>query len=62
MVCLGELKSLIRRAITNTDESIQATLSVHTAEAKVSFFLRQFREAKTAYDDAEVRNSQVLSR
>lgn len=41
-------------AIASTDASVKATLHVRTAEARVGFFLRKFREAKTECDDAEV--------
>lgn len=52
--CLRELKKLVRSAVDCLDASIQATLNVSTAETRVGFFLRRFRLAKNAYDDAEV--------
>lgn len=53
--CLCELKELVQTAIAKLDASVKAILNVSTAKSKVGFFLMQFRQAKNAYDEAEVR-------
>lgn len=53
--CLGRLKELTQGAIASTDESLKASLAVRTAKANVGFFLRQFHQARSAYEDADVR-------
>ena len=60
MKCLSELKGLVQSAVANIDASVKATLNVSTAKDKVTFFLRQFRQAKSAFDEAEVRQSHNL--
>lgn len=52
--CLFQLKGLVQAAIASADDSVKALLNVRTAEARVSFFLRQYRQAKTECEEAEV--------
>ena len=61
MTCLANLKQVVISTIAKTDGSIKATLNVSTAEAREAFFLRQFRQAKTARDEAEVRSCDLAS-
>lgn len=53
--CLGKLRELVRGAIGSTDESVKASLNVCTSQARVRFFLRQFREVKNTCDNAQQR-------
>lgn len=53
--CLGKLKGLMCDSIASTDESVKALLQVHTAEARVGFFLRQYRQMHTVYEEADQR-------
>lgn len=48
---------LVQTSIASTDACVKASLNVRTAEAKVGFFLKKFREAKSAHDDADVRTT-----
>ncbi len=59
--CILKLVESAKSVLICTDKSVKAFLDLRAAETRVGFFLRKFREAKTAYDDAEVRKLTSLN-
>ena len=51
---MGLLKKLVQENILCTDKIALAYLTVHTADARSNYFMSQFHQAKSAYDDAVV--------
>ena len=53
--CFRELTSLMRSAIGATSDSVEASLTVRTAEMSVTFLQQEYDKAKAEQESAEVK-------